>query len=444
MNTPIIDFIKKYNKNKSIRLHMPGHKGKIEGAKFDITEIDGADSLFDASSIIDESEKNLSSLFGTNFSVYSTQGSSLSIMTMLALVKDYAFAIGKKPLILTTRNAHASFLNGVALLDLDVEWILEKGDCFLSSTIDCDEIEKRFSKKKNLPTALYLTSPDYLGNILPIEKIAKICKNYGVLLVVDNAHGSYLNFLEKNIHPMNLGADMCADSAHKTLPVLTGGAYLHISKSINYFNKQDVKSKMKIFASTSPSYLTLCSMDSANKYLNDNKCAYIACKEKVDGIKEFLLSLGHKLVGDEPLKISIDCNHFGYKGSDLAKILAKSNITPEYFDNAFVVLMFSPFNKKSDYKKIKKAFKKIEKLNAIIRPAFNELNPKRKMSIRDALFAKSQTINVDDADGRILSKTNVSCPPAIPIMFSGEVIDSSAIEIMKYYKIEQVEVVKKD
>ena len=443
MNTPIIDFIKKYNKNKSIRLHMPGHKGKIKGAKFDITEIDGADSLFDANSIIDESEKNLSSLFNTNFSVYSTQGSSLSIMTMLALVKDYAIANGKKPLILATRNAHASFLNGVALLDLEVEWIVEKGDCFLSSTITCEDLEVQFSKKKNLPVALYLTSPDYLGNLLPIEEIAGVCKKHGVLCVVDNAHGSYLNFLKDNIHPINLGADMCADSAHKTLPVLTGGAYLHISNSFTFFSKKEVKSKMKLFASTSPSYLTLCSMDSANKYLFDNKCAYITCKEKVDNLKEFLLSLGHKLVGDEPLKISIDCNYYGYKGTDFAKILAKNNIVVEYFDNAFVVLMFSPFNKNREYSKIKKVFAKIEKSAQIVRPTFGALNPKRKMSIKEALFAKSESVSAEDALGKILSKTNVSCPPAIPIMFSGEVIDSSAIEIMKYNQIEKVEVVIK-
>ena len=422
---------------------MPGHKGNIKGASYDITEIVGADSLFDANSIIDESEKNLSSIFNTNFSVYSTQGSSLSIMTMLALIKDYAVLNGKKPLILATRNAHASFLNGIALLDLEVEWVKEKGDCFLSSTINCEELEKRFSKKKNLPTCLYVTSPDYLGNILPIEQISGICKKYGVLCVVDNAHGSYLNFLEKNIHPINLGADMCSDSAHKTLPVLTGGAYLHISNSFTFFDKRQVKSKMKIFASTSPSYLTLCSLDSANKYLNDNKCAYIACKERVDKLKEFLISLGHKLVGDEGLKISIDCNHYGYKGSEIAEILTRNKIIAEYFDSAFIVLMFSPFNKESDYKKIKKAFAKIKKLDEIIRPTFSAINPKRKMSIREALFAKSESVSVENALGRVLSKTNVSCPPAIPIMFSGEVIDEQAIEIMKYNQIEKVEVVTK-
>ena len=158
MNTPIIDFIKKYNRNNCVRLHMPGHKGRIKGTKFDITEIDGADSLFDASTIIDESEKNLSSIFGTNFSVYSTQGSSLSIMTMLALIKEYALSKGDTPPILSTRNAHSSFLNGIALLDIQVEWAIEKGDCFLSSMLNDKILDEYLSNNACMSKTAWLLS----------------------------------------------------------------------------------------------------------------------------------------------------------------------------------------------------------------------------------------------------------------------------------------------
>ena len=260
--------------------------------------------------------------------------------------------------------------------------------------------------------------------------------------MVDNAHGSYLNFLSENIHPINLGADMCCDSAHKTLPVLTGGAYLHISKGFSFFTKQDVKSKMKIFASTSPSYLTLCSLDHANKYMSEKSKEFDSCVKKVKDIKEFLLSLGHKLVGNEPLKATIDCNNYGYKGTQIAKMLKEENIFVEYSDNAFVVLMFSPFNKNSDFKRLKKAFSKIKRQKEIIRPTFSSLVPLRKMNIREALLSNSQTIKVEDAEGKILCMTNISCPPAVPIMFSGEVIDKSAIEILKYNNIENIKVVK--
>ena len=255
MNTPIIDFLEKYSKNNPARFNMPAHKGKISGYENDITEIVDADNLYDANGIIDESEKNLSSLFNTNFSVYSTEGSSLSIRTMLALIKKIACERGEKQLVLATRNAHSSFLYGVALLDIDIEWLIEEKTCFFTTNIDEISVEEKLKSMDKMPTALFLTSPDYLGNIAPIDKIAKVCKKYGVLLAVDNAHGAYLNFLPNNIHPISLGADMCCDSAHKTLPTLTGGAYLHISKTFNYFTKQDVKNAMKMFASTSPSYL---------------------------------------------------------------------------------------------------------------------------------------------------------------------------------------------
>lgn len=442
MKTPINDFLQKYNTSNSVRLHMPGHKGKICGTEFDITEITGADSLFDANGIIDESEKNLSSLYNTLFSVYSTEGSTLSIKTMLALIYKYAKNSGKNPLVLADRKVHCSFLYGVSLLDLQVEWLEnERNDLFLSS-INEKIIDKKLSQMPIKPTALYLTSPDYLGNILPIKEIAKVCKNYGVLLVVDNAHGAYLNFLENNIHPINLGADMCADSAHKTLPTLTGGAYLHINKNFDYFSKSQVKSMMKTFASTSPSYLILSSLDSTNKYLFEQKNAFIKCAKKVEKIKEFCLNLGFNLIGNEPLKITLDCKSFGYVGKELLSILKQNNIEIEYADKDYLVLMFSPLNSDEDLSKLKDVLSKIERKKALEKINLNFKIPERKLSIKDALFNAEEKIKVENAKGKIISSVNINCPPAIPLIFSGEEVDESAIEVMKYYDIEECFVIK--
>ena len=77
---------------------------------------------------------------------------------------------------------------------------------------------------------MYLTCPDYLGELPDVAALAAVCRRAGVLLAVDNAHGAYLKFLSPSRHPMDLGADLCCDSAHKTLPVVTGGAYLHIAR----------------------------------------------------------------------------------------------------------------------------------------------------------------------------------------------------------------------
>ena len=54
MDTPICDFVREYSRRNSLRLHMPGHKGNsLLGMEYlDITEIGGADSLYEADGII--------------------------------------------------------------------------------------------------------------------------------------------------------------------------------------------------------------------------------------------------------------------------------------------------------------------------------------------------------------------------------------------------------
>ena len=224
MKTPISDFVKKYARNGFSRFHMPGHKGKkILGCeKIDITEIDGADVLSTAAGIIGESENNASSLFKTAHTFYTTEGSSTAICAMLAL------SGGKK--ILAARNIHKAFIHACALLDYDVEWLMpQTPENILSCEISGKLVEAKLASMPEKPSAVYITSPDYLGNIQDIPGIADVCKKHNIPLLVDNAHGAYLGFLKKSLHPIHLGATVCCDSAHKTLPVLTGGAYLHIA-----------------------------------------------------------------------------------------------------------------------------------------------------------------------------------------------------------------------
>ena len=136
MNTPICDFVKRYAEGDSIKLHMPGHKGKsfLGIESFDITEIDGADSLYEANGIIAESERNASELFGCR-TYYSTEGSSQCIKAMMYLLYLYAKSRGEKPYILAGRNTHKAFHSAAALLDIEVDWIYPKNEGYLS----CDK-----------------------------------------------------------------------------------------------------------------------------------------------------------------------------------------------------------------------------------------------------------------------------------------------------------------
>lgn len=441
MKTPIVSFLKSYQEKSPVRMHMPGHKGAgilgFEG--MDLTEIYGADELFAAEGIIKESEQNASNLFGCP-TYYSTQGSTLCIQTMCTILCQDAKSKGKKPKILAGRNAHRSFIHAAALLDFEIEWLYGNSD-YLSCKIHAEDLEKAIIE--SLPTAVYLTNPDYLGNRLDIKSLASVCKKHNVLLAIDNAHGAYLRFLKDSLYPIDLGADLCCDSAHKTLPVLTGGAYLHLSDSLNQVWKNDVKHFMEYFSSTSPSYLIMASLDAANEVLDTTfKNSLFECIQRVDGLKNTLVQHGYTILSGEPMKITISTKEFGYTGNEIANLLMECDIYPEFYDSDYIVLMPSPYNTKDDLKRLETCLCGIEGKPILVNKPPKLEQSKKAMNVRQALFSSSITLDVSKSLGQVCSSVTVSCPPAILPVIPGEVISESSIEVMKYYGIETIRVVK--
>ncbi len=444
MKTPINNFIKKYANSKTVRLHMPGHKGKGKTGheKYDITEIFGADELFNSSGIIRDSEINAGKIFDSDV-FYSTEGSSLSIRAMVLLASKFALKQGKKPLILAGRNAHKAFLSAIALTNTDLEWIYPKDNEYLSCDISAESLENRIIELDGKVTAVYITTPDYLGNLVDIESLGLVCKKHGALLLVDNAHGAYLKFLEKSLHPITLGADMCTDSAHKTLSALTGGAYLHINKNQDEYFKQNAKECMELFASTSPSYLILNSLD----LLNATICGGYRKKVKkivsrVEKLKQSLKKQGFTLIGNEPLKLTLDCFKIGYSGEEIAKILLKNGVMIEFSDNRYAVMMFSVDTSESDLTSLTTAIKKIKKKAPLSERENVVIKPERKLSVKEAIFSISEAVKIDEALGRTVASVKLSCPPAVAIAVPGEVIDENVIKTMKDNGIFTVNVVK--
>lgn len=448
MAAPIWEFCKKYSQDNKIRLHMPGHKGKkIHGMEeMDITEVKGADYLYKSQGIIGESEKQTAKIFNSAQTLYSTEGSSLCIKTMLGIVVKLRENKQRRTLIYAARNVHKSFIDGCILLDIDVKWIYPKSKrtSVCLGNITKDDLTEALNTGEK-PDCVYITSPDYLGNMCNVEEISSICKNMGILLLCDNAHGAYLNFLEKNIHPITLGVDMCCDSAHKTLPCYTSGAYLHISKpTLNKFPQcADIgKNIMSMFGSTSPSYLILQSLDLCGEYLNSKFPSDLAkCCRQVSECKKFLSSLGWKLVGDEPIKITVDAAAGGISGDMLGDKLRKFNIEAEYTDFQYIVFMFSPFNSAEDFTALKNAMSiipvkdKLENLSCEI--------PKGifKIPMRQAAFSNFETVDIENSLGRISAQTICCCQPAVPAAVCGEIITAELIKIFKMYGISEINVI---
>lgn len=434
MKTPIYDFVTRYSESDTVRMHMPGHKGKTELERFDITEVTGADSLYHAEGIIAESEANATELFGVP-TYYTTEGSSHAIRAMLYLVSR-----GKKDgLILAARNVHRSFISAVAMLGLDVEWL--SGGDYLSQKITPEMLAEKLQGMTELPCAVYVTSPDYLGGMLDIRGLSVVAHSFGIPLLVDAAHGSYLRFLETSLFPTDLGADICASSAHKTLPVLTGGAYLHISEGLA-ISKSDVKAALSLFGSTSPSYLILSSLDRANATLSgDYRENLSTTVDRLNALKLDLIQHGYELCGNEPMKLAVKAKAFGYYGYELKELLGKEKIEVEFADSDFVVMMPSP-SSFSDIERLRFALLTIPKKESISTPAPVVSLPTRAISVREAVMSLSEAVSVEDALGRVCAIDTVGCPPAVPVIVPGEVVDEGVIEVANYYGIGTLTVIK--
>lgn len=442
MRTPIIDFLHKYAESDAVRLHMPGHKGKGECERYDLTEIEGADSLFYASGIIAESERLSGEIFGAD-SFYSAEGSSLSIRAMLYLATLYTKTLGKEPLVLAGRNAHKSFLSSAALIGFDIEWLSPKGESYLSLPVTAEEVKKKIDSMEKKPTALYLTSPDYLGGTVDIASISAICKEYGVLFLVDNAHGAYLKFLSPSRHPIDLGADMCADSAHKTLYALTGAGYLHLSKSLPPFFKSGVKSAMEHFASTSPSYLILASLDGLIERLSGNFSRELQTKvSKIASLKREIAAYGYEVLEGEPLKITLSTKSYGYLGTELSSLLYNRGIVSEFSDPDYLVLMPSVDTTEDELSRLGTVLSEIERRAPITDEPPALSLPERRITPREAFLSPYEEIPTENSAGRILAAATVGCPPAVPIVVSGELIDETAAKAFLYYGIKTVKVIK--
>ena len=445
MKTPIVDFVRRYAEAGVARFHMPGHKGApfLGPEPYDITEIEGADVLYSADGIIEESERNAAALFGTAHTFYSTEGSTLAIKAMLMLAASNVPA-GERALILAGRNAHKAFVYGAALLDIDVEWLYPKETSHLCACrISAKALRARLENAERKPCAVYVTSPDYLGNEADIRALAEVCNDFGVPLLVDNAHGAYLGFLSPSRHPIALGAAACADSAHKTLPVLTGGAYLHVSKNAPSGFCENARHALSVFASTSPSYLILQSLDACNRYLAEGYREKLAASiARVERAKKEMARLGFAPEESEPLKIVLRAARYGYTGTEICAHLRKCSIEAEFCDDEYLVLMATPENGEEDFDRLSRAFAAISPREPLETEQIALEKGEVLISLRAAMFAPQEIVPTARAEGRVCAAPTVSCPPAVPIAVSGEVITERTVRLFARYGIEKIAVVK--
>ncbi len=427
----LTDFLKRYAESGILRCHMPGHKGEppedipelSPAYRMDITEIAGADSLFEANGILLAGEKRTAAIYGSGSCCWSAGGSTLCIQAMLAKMRMEGRTV------LAPRTVHRSFLNSCVLLGLDVRWLFPRQDGIIGGTYALSDFETALKEMEH--PCVYVTSPDYLGNRMDIGALSRLCRQFHAPLLVDNAHGAHLAFLSENCHPMALGADFCCDSAHKTLPALTGAAVLHCRRAED---AREMKGYMQMFGSTSPSYLILQSLESCTAFLKREGAQVIReTEQKALALRE-RLSGQYECLGDDPFHLTIACN-----GVDLAAQLRGRRVECEYSSRDCIVLLLSAGFQ--NFGRLEQALLHCHPKPPIPMPPCPQA-PISAMSMRAAALAPYEVIPLRRAEGRICGPVQVPCPPAVPLAVSGEVLDRAWLDMMAFCGLRETAVVR--
>lgn len=441
-DTPLFDAVKRYAGAAATRCHTPGHGGKsavladfAAVLPFDVTEVAGLDSLYEADGVIAAAEQKTAALFGADRTLFSAGGCTLAIQTMLALAAPSGGRVAMG------RNLHRSAVNAAALLDIAPVWLYPEPEGVVTPAA----VEEALEAYPDL-RAVYLTSPNYYGQLCDIGAISALCRRSGVPLLVDNAHGSHLAFFTPSLHPLALGADMAACSAHKTLPVLTGGAWLQIGNPV--FSDR-AKSVMSVFGSTSPSYLVMGSLDLCRAWLETSgKAAFGCLQTRAEKIKSAAKELGLRLPGGvcDPVRVTLDTSAIGLPGSAAAEALRRFQVEPEYADTKYVILLLNPFQDDNDFSRILEGIGHLPQMQrdengeSVALPTLPR--PEASLSPRQALLAPWKTTEVPSAAGKIAAEAVCPCPPGIPAVIPGERIDGDVLDFLKRYGILRIKVIK--
>lgn len=452
--TPLFDALTRHSELARVPLHTPGHKGcapVLEKLRLchDLTELPDTDSLYEASGVIAEAESLASELYGSDRTVFSAGGCSLAIQAMLRC----ACCEGDR--IIMDRGSHRMAVSAAALLGLEPIWLSAEqvGTDGLLPLPSAEDVRRLLEIHPD-SAAVYLTSPDYMGRLCDISGISAVCRAHGIPLLVDNAHGSHLIAFD-GIHPLSQGASMTACSAHKTLPVLTGGAFL--SSAVPALSAK-MKGAMSLFGSTSPSYLIMASLDLCRAWLEDEGTPMLRrTAELCEDIRMAARNAGFGLPQGacDPMRITLLTRPVGMSGTAAAELLRQYGFEPEYADDACVVMLPSPFISDRQMAELRDAVVRLGReasetaaaWSADEKPSISQvleaaLTARQAMSLRKAALAESETVCTCCAVGRISAAAVCPCPPGVPVVMPGERISSECARLLLALGVEQVDCVK--
>lgn len=438
-------FLLSHAEGKPASFHMPGHKGSEIYREYgygefldhimecDITEIPGADNLYQAEDIIADTMAKYRKLYEARESYLLINGSSAGLIAAILT------CVPRGGKLIMARNCHKSIFNGLLMAGAEPVYIHPEmiDDYGISGEISVDAVKSAIEANPDA-SAIILPSPNYYGICSDIRAIADAAHEAGMYLIVDQAHGAHLKFFDTYIGESvkaadNLGADIVIQSTHKTLASYTQSAIVNLCT--DRVDKYLFEDKLQLIESTSPSYLLMASLDINADLLADHGEKLIGQWEaslkwfyeeaaSVEGLRV----MAHPML--DHTKINLDMGAYGIDGLQLEEMLMERGVFAELVTGNIVMCMTGIGNKRCDYEKLLNALKEIAsdcELCEHTAPAVQTLTMKKLEQC--AIPTAKESVPLEEAAGRICASSIIPYPPGIPIICPGEVMDA---EILAY------------
>ena len=441
---PIISFLTDHADKHTVSFHMPGHKGSAIYKKFgyteflekmmdcDITEIIGADNLFQTEGILKAAQEEYAKLYGVKRAYMLVNGTSGGVIAAIMA------SVPKGGKLVMARNSHKAIYNALLLADIQPvyaypEMIEEYG---ISGEITAEEITRCLDENPDA-SAVILPSPNYYGICSDIRKIAEIVHARGKILIVDQAHGAHLKFFSDcgfSDMPQSAeeqGADIAVNSIHKTLASFTQSAALTFNSDLlDHYTLED---KLQMIQSTSPSYILMGSLDINADIIKNHKEEVFTAWH--DALVYFYAEAenisGLAVIRDAKLdftKINLDMSAYGLSGAELEQMLMEKGIYAELTTGNILMCMTGIGNTKADMEKLLEALREIAASHPLAEG--KKQTPPAVLEARFELCAvpsKKERIPLEMGAGRICASSIIPYPPGIPFICPGERITDEVI-----------------
>ena len=425
MHSELYHQLERYRTSGKVRLHMPGHGGAL--SPFDVTELAETDDLLDPvpGGAIETDEKAAAELFGSRATLFSAGGATLCLQTAIC---ERIRALKKGARVFCTRAVHRSVLHVLALLDVDPVF-LPLTECVYESDISAGDL-------------FIFNGCNYYGEIPDYKALSSFCRTRGVHTVVDNAHGTHLRFLSGGVlHPLQYGFELIVDSAHKTLSCLTGAALLHVGADL--VGERDaivaaLRASMRLFSSTSPSFLVLLSLAEELSRLRagfdgENYAPFVRRAEAIERVRA---ALSLPAFGRDPMRLVLVSKKLD---PAFAERLASFGIVAEFAREGEAVFLFGEaFSAKEEARLIEALRRSLDAPISSSAPLVPAVFPVRACSLREAFFAPSELVEKESAVGRVAAEVVGLYPPGTALCMPGERLEQNTLDLWKGTQIRVV------